>query len=144
MDGFNPFLISNTMNKVIVISVLLTIGSIVGIVALLRSIGTNTGTVANGQSNVSVIDGRQMIEISAKGGYAPRSTAAKAGMPTILNLKTSGTFDCSSAISIPSLGYRASLPPSGVTSVEIPPQPAGTTIKGVCAMGMYNFAVNFN
>ncbi len=132
------------MKKVFVISILLTIGSIVGIVMLLQNNGTSATTIANGQSNVSIADGKQVIQINAKGGYAPRNTTAKANMPTTLNLKTNGTFDCSSSVSIPRLGYRTSLPPTGVTPIEIPPQPAGTTIKGVCAMGMYNFAVNFN
>lgn len=132
------------MKKVFVISILLTIASLVGIIMLLSNNGTNTTTVANGQSNVSIVDSKQVIQIDAKGGYAPRNTVAKANIPTTLNLKTNGTFDCSSAVSIPSLGYRTNLPPSGVTPIEIPPQPAGTTLKGVCAMGMYNFAVNFN
>lgn len=132
------------MKKLFVISILLTVGSIVGIIVLLQNSGTSTATVASGQSNVSIVDGKQVIQIEAKGGYAPRNTVAKANMVTTLNLKTNGTFDCSSGVSIPSLGYRTSLPPSGITPVEIPPQPAGTTLKGTCAMGMYNFAVNFN
>lgn len=132
------------MKKVFVISILLTIASLTGIIMLLSNSGTSTTNVANEQTNVSVVNGKQVIQIDAKGGYAPRNTVAKANMPTTLNVKTNGTFDCSSAISIPSLGYRTNLPPSGVTPIEIPPQPAGTTIKGICAMGMYNFAVNFN
>ena len=132
------------MKKILVISILLTVGSIVGIIVLLRNGGTNTTAVASGQSNVSIVGGKQVIQIDAKGGYAPRNTVAKANMPTTLNLKTNGTFDCSSGVSIPSLGYRSSLPPSGITPVEIPPQPAGTVLKGTCSMGMYNFAVNFN
>ena len=95
-------------------------------------------------TNVSATGDSQIIEISAKGGYSPRVTAAKAGMPTILRLNTRGTFDCSSALTIPSLGYRVNLPPSGSTEVKLPAQQAGTVLHGVCAMGMYNFAVNFN
>lgn len=132
------------MKKVFVISSLITVAAFVGIIVLLKGNGSNTTTVPSGQTNVSVVDGKQVIQIDAKGGYAPRNTIAKANMPTTLNVKTNGTYDCSSSLSIPSLGYRSSLPPSGVTPIEIPPQPAGTTIKGVCAMGMYSFAVNFN
>ncbi len=132
------------MKKVFVISTLLTIGSVVGIILLLQNSSMGTATVASGQSNVSVVDGKQVIQIDAKGGYAPRNTVAKANMPTTLNVQTSGTFDCSSALVIPSIKYRANLPPSGVTPIEIPPQPAGSTLKGVCSMGMYSFAVNFN
>lgn len=94
-------------------------------------------------SSPVVLDGKQVIEIKAKGGYSPRSTMAKANMPTVLKVKTMGTFDCSSALTIPSIGYQKYLPASGETLIEIPPQEAGSTLQGVCAMGMYNFAVNF-
>ncbi len=95
-------------------------------------------------SNVSVVEGTQIIEISAKGGYSPQLTIAQANIPTVIRVTTQGTFDCSSALTIPSLGYRTNLPPSGVTDIEIPPQTAGTTVQGLCSMGMFNFAVQFN
>ena len=95
-------------------------------------------------NNVSVVNGTQIIEIYARGGYAPRVSQAQAGMPTILRVKTQGTFDCSAAMSIPSLGYQKILPASGVTDIEVPSQKAGTVLQGLCAMGMYNFAVQFN
>ncbi len=86
----------------------------------------------------------QVIEINAKGGYSPRKISAKAGIPTTIKVITRGTFDCSSALTIPSIGYRKNLPPSGVTDIEIPPQAAGTSLEGMCQMGMYSFAINFN
>ena len=98
----------------------------------------------NGSTNVSVVDGKQVIQINAKGGYAPRVTTAKANMPTVINVQTNGTYDCSSALTVAAVGFRKSLPASGVTPIEVPPQQPGATVKGVCAMGMYNFAVNFN
>lgn len=94
--------------------------------------------------NVSVVDGKQIIEIGAKGGYAPKVSTAKADISTILRVQTHGTFDCSSALTIPSIGYRASLPPSGVTEIEVPAQKSGATLQGLCAMGMYNFKIRFN
>ena len=95
-------------------------------------------------ANVSVTDGKQTIEIGAKDGYTPTLTAAKANMPTVLRVQTNGTFDCSSAITIPSIGYRANLPPTGSTDIEVPPQSAGTSMHIVCGMGMRNASVNFN
>lgn len=130
------------MNKVIIGSLVVMILAIGGIFMLLR--GGNTPVDAPGQTNVSVLDGKQVIEIRAKGGYAPRVTTAKANMPTVINVQTNGTFDCSSALTVPAVGFRAMLPSSGITPIEIPPQQPGATIKGVCSMGMYNFAVNFN
>jgi hypothetical protein len=65
-------------------------------------------------------------------------------MPTLLKINTNGTFDCSSALSIPSLNYQKYLPATGETLIEVPPQESGTTLQGTCAMGMYNFSVKFN
>lgn len=95
---------------------------------------------------MSTVDatGKQIIEIRAKGGYDPTQTMAKADVPTIIRIKTEGTFDCSSSLSIPSLNKRLALPPTGTTEIEVPPQKAGSSLNGVCTMGMYRFAVNFN
>lgn len=95
-------------------------------------------------NNVTTIDGKQIITINAKGGYSPNVTTAKAEMPTVIKVKTRGTFDCSSALTIPKLGYNKTLPPSGETEIEVSPQIAGTTIQGLCAMGMYGFKINFD
>ncbi len=94
-------------------------------------------------SNVSVNEGEQSIRIQAKGGYFPRVTTARAGLPTMLHVETNGTFDCSTALTIPEVGYRGALPSSGITSIKISPQLAGTTVRGVCSMGMYSFTVRF-
>lgn len=89
-------------------------------------------------SNVSVVDGQQIIEISAKAGYTPRVSEVRAGIPTILRINTQGTFDCSSQIRIPSLDISRSLPPSGVTDIALGTLTLGT-LHGSCGMGMYPF-----
>lgn len=94
--------------------------------------------------NVTVADGKQIVDIGVKGGYSPKVSVAKANMPTVLRMTTNGTFDCSSGVTIPSLGYRQILPATGSTDIEVPAQKPGTTLDGVCVMGMYHFAVNFN
>lgn len=104
----------------------------------------NIAQSAPDANNVSVSNGAQIIEIEVKGGYSPKVSTAKADMPTVLRMKTNGTFDCSSGVTIPSLGIRQILPASGDTDIQVPPQRAGTTLNGVCVMGMYHFAVNFN
>lgn len=93
--------------------------------------------------NVSMEGEKQIIEIDAKGGYSPKLTTAKAGVPTVLRLKTNGTYDCSSAVTIPSLGFRKNLDATGITEVEVPVHVAQGTLEGTCAMGMYNFSVRF-
>src|SRR3989344_3174159 len=92
-------------------------------------------------NNVSIVDGQQIIDITAKGGYTPRTSTAKAGIPTILRFHTSGTFDCSSYIRIPSMGVSKTLPSTGI--VDIPVDAKQGSLIGMCGMGMYPFQVNF-
>ncbi|MEK7575430.1 MAG: cupredoxin domain-containing protein [Patescibacteria group bacterium] len=99
----------------------------------------NENSVAN---NVSVIDGVQIIEISAKGGYLPRKSTAKSGIPTILRFDTSGTFDCSSSVRIPSMNISKALPQTGSTDIDIGNQEVAT-LQGTCGMGMYPFEIDF-
>ena len=93
--------------------------------------------------NVSIVNGKQIVEVIAKGSYLPKLTAAKADIPTTLRVKTNGTFDCTAALKVASVGFEQILPPSGVTDIEIPAQQAGTTVQGICAMGMYSFQIQF-
>lgn len=92
--------------------------------------------------NVSIVDGQQIIDITAKGGYTPRTSTAKAGIPTILRFHTNGTFDCSSYIRIPSMGLSKNLPSTGTVDIPVTDPKAGALI-GMCGMGMYPFQVNF-
>lgn len=125
-------------------------GVIIALVAAFAIIGGSVLLATTGGSgaepsrdNVAVENGTQIIEISAKGGYSPRKTVAKADMPTTLRVQTRGTFDCSSALVVPSVGYREYLPQSGTTDIPLPPQKAGAVVEGLCSMGMYSFSVTF-
>ena len=93
--------------------------------------------------NVRVEDGTQIIEIVAKGGYTPELTQAEAGMPTVIRIVTSDTFDCTSFVAIPALGYQARLPLSGSTDIPLEAQAPGATVTGVCGMAMYRFDIEF-
>lgn len=104
-----------------------------------KSAGTSTIDSAAG-SNVEIVDGTQIVTIEADGGYAPGSSVAKAGMPTLLRFKTSSTFDCSSSIRIPALKISMDLPATGTTDVDVGTLAAGT-LSGTCSMGMYRFSV---
>lgn len=103
----------------------------------------NRATTVVAGENVHIVENQQIITLEAKGGFSPTTSIAKAGIPSVLQISTNGTYDCSSAISIPSLGYRKNLPATGVANVEIPAQEAGTTINGTCSMGMYSFSISF-
>lgn len=125
------------------ISISIIIGVMVIGGAIMLSRG-DTDAVPAVQNNVSIVDGVQIITIDAKGGYTPEESLAQANMPTVITMNTRGTFDCSSALVIPSIRYWKNLPPSGETRIEVPPQKEGTTLRGLCSMGMYNFSVTFH
>lgn len=93
--------------------------------------------------NVTVSEGKQIIEITAKGGYTPQVSTAQAGIPTILRVSTKGTFDCSASLRIPSLGISEILQNSGIKEFDLGTPIAGT-LQGNCGMGMYPFEIEFN
>lgn len=126
--------------KATIISIIAAVVLIGGAFMFTRS-GSDAGQVANA-NNVSVVDGKQIIEITARGGYQPRKSIAKAGIPTVIRFNTKGTFDCSSSVRIPSLGISKSLPQTGSTDIEIGEGKLGT-LQGTCGMGMYPFEVEF-
>lgn len=93
-------------------------------------------------NNVEVRDGVQYVTINARGGYSPQRSTAKSGIPTKLVVKTNGTFDCSSALVIRSIGYQKMLPQTGEEVIDLGAPKTGM-LQGTCGMGMYNFSVNF-
>jgi Cu+-exporting ATPase len=122
----------------------LAIGFGLIILALVAGGKNTSGTISEPVKDVvSVVDGKQIIEISAKGGYSPRRITAKADLPTVIRVKTKGTFDCSASFTIPSLKIGKLLPASGTTDFEIPGQKAGSELDGMCSMGMYGFKIAF-
>ncbi|MFA6459296.1 MAG: cupredoxin domain-containing protein [Candidatus Paceibacterota bacterium] len=126
--------------KATIISILVVVILIGGAFLLTRSTPSLGDTTP--ANNVSIVDGKQIIEISAKGGYQPRKSIAKAGIPTIIRFNTRGTFDCSSSVRIPGMNISKSLPQTGSTDIDIGIGKLGT-LKGSCGMGMYPFEVEF-
>ncbi len=127
--------------KSTLIIIAIVILSSVGLIVLVKH--TSSPSFSESAADATIIDGKQIVEIQAKGGYSPRITTAKAGMPTTIKVKTAGTFDCSAALTIPSIGYSTHLPPSGITTIEIPAQNTNAKVQGICSMGMYSFTINF-
>lgn len=117
-------------------------GLLVGAAFWFSSAGPSD-TGSDGASAVSVIDGTQFVDITAKGGYAPRRVVATAGLPTVLRVGTSGTFDCSASLVIPRLSYQKFLQPSGTEDIVITSEQAQGTLQGLCSMGMYGFQIVF-
>ena len=133
------------MNKTV--SIIITLGLLVAIFIIFSGNSTSTNNDVNqvdsGQ-NIEMKNGIQYITIKTGGGYSPNISSAKAGIPTKLIMKTSGSFDCSSALVIRSINYQQMLPQTGETEIDLGISKAGAPIQGICGMGMYNFVVNFN
>lgn len=131
------------MNK-IALSIV-TVGLLIGIaIIFLDGVkGVKTVEAEPGQ-NIEIREGVQYITINAKGGYSPRITAAAADMPTKLIVKTNGTYDCSTALVIRSVGYQKILSQTGEEVIDIGTSKSGASLQGTCSMGMYNFVINFS
>lgn len=126
--------------KAITISIVVAVILIGG--AFLLTSGRNDLGQAVSANNVSIVDGKQIIEITARGGYQPRKSSAKAGIPTVIRFVTKGTFDCSSSVRIPSMNISRLLPQTGSTDIDVGSGAVGT-LQGSCGMGMYPFEVEF-
>lgn len=124
---------------------IITIGLVIGIGVIFfgsSNGGSKTISTQSGQ-NVEIKDGIQYITIDAKGGYTPRVSSAQSGIPTKLIVRTNGTYDCSAALVIRSVGYQKILPQTGEEVIDIGTGQAGTSLQGVCSMGMYSFKIEF-
>ncbi|MFA6445656.1 MAG: hypothetical protein WCW14_00185 [Candidatus Paceibacterota bacterium] len=132
------------MNKNTIISLFIAAVLIIGSILLVGQKNSSTTNNNPTNSNVSIENDIQIIEITTRGGYSPQYTLAKANIPTIIRMKTSGTFSCASSLVIPKIDYRSNLPPTGTVDIPIEPQKVGSEITGLCAMGMYNFSIKFN
>ncbi len=126
------------MNKTASIIISLAILIFAGVIFLGGSSGKN-GPV----NNVEEKDGIQYINIAARGGYSPKVSTAKAGIPTKLIVETNGTFDCSAALVVRSAGFQKILPRTGKTEIDLGVHEVGDKVEGVCGMGMYSFEIKF-
>ncbi len=120
----------------------LTLGALIILGAVLLSGGGDAEAPKTDGSNVTMEEGKQVVSIDAKGGYLPRVSVAKAGIPTVVRFNTSGTFDCSAAVRMPSVGVSKILPQTGTTDIDIGVQESGL-FEGSCGMGMYPFEIRF-
>lgn len=102
--------------------------------------GTHTATSIT--SNVTMEGEKQVVMIDAKGGYLPEVSVAKAGVSTIVRFNTTGTFDCSASVRIPSRDVSQVLPQTGTTDIDIGINQKGP-LEGSCGMGMYPFQIEF-
>ncbi len=129
------------MNKTVSIIIMAALVISIGIVFWGQS-KNNLDSATGSAQNVEIKDGVQRVTIKARGGYFPKVSTAKAGIPTKLIVKTDGTYDCSAALVIRSIGFQKILAQTGEEVIDLGTPQVGT-LQGLCSMGMYNFAVNF-
>lgn len=108
------------MNKNTIISLVISLGLVGGMLYLVsdKPSSIEVGQTAESQ-NVEIKDGVQYVTIAAKGGYFPRLTEIKGGVPTKLVIKTNGTYDCSASLVIRSIGFQKILPPIGEQVIDL-------------------------
>lgn len=134
------------MNKTV--SIIITLALVVGLGIIFiggsKSKNNAGNSTTESAQNTEIKDGIQYITVNAKGGYSPKISSAKAGIPTKLIVKTNGTYDCSASLVIRSLGFQKILSQTGEEVIDIGTPQAGQPLQGVCGMGMYNFLINFS
>lgn len=128
--------------KSTIISIIFAGALIAGSVLMSNSDSIDNIRNVDEPKNVSIVDGIQFIDFRAKGGYSPRKSIAQAGIPTIIRITTSGTYDCSAAVRIPSMNILKILPQTGGTEIDIGTSTQGI-LEGSCGMGMYPFEIDF-
>jgi plastocyanin domain-containing protein len=132
------------MNKIIYIIITLALVVGIGVMFVRGSKNSTTTTSTQSEKNVEIKEGVQYVTVNAKGGYSPKVSTAKAGIPTKLIVKTDGTYDCSASLVIRSIGYQKVLSQTGEEVIDLGVPKAKQPLRGVCGMGMYSFQVQFS
>jgi plastocyanin domain-containing protein len=132
------------MQKNIIISVIISFVLIGGTLYFISDKPASLGDEVTQLKNVEIRDGVQYVTIIAKGGYSPRVTQVKGGIPTKLVVKTNGTYDCSASLAVRSVGFQQILQSTGEEIIDLGAPKSGDTVQGVCGMGMYNFQIKVN
>jgi hypothetical protein len=89
-------------------------------------------------------DGVQTVTVRAvKDGYRPARVAARAGVPTVLLLRSADLYGCTRAVVIPGRDVQRLLPATGETTIDLGVPDSGA-LKFSCAMGMYGGRIDFS
>ena len=129
------------MQKNTIISIIISIALIGGTLYFISDRSSSSGGEVAQSQNVEIRDGIQYVTVTAKGGYSPRVTEIKGGLPTKLVVKTDGTYDCSASLVVRSAGFQKILQPTGEEIIDLGTPKSGDKVQGVCGMGMYNFQI---
>ena len=129
------------MQKNTIISIIISIALVGGTLYFISDRSSSSGGEVAQSQNVEIRDGIQYVTVTAQGGYSPRVTEIKGGLPTKLVVKTDGTYDCSASLVVRSAGFQKILQPTGEEVIDLGIPKSGDKVQGVCGMGMYNFQI---
>ena len=129
------------MQKNTIISLIISVALIGGTLYFISDRSASSGGEIAQSQNIEIRDGVQYVTITAKGGYSPRVTEIKGGLPTKLVVKTDGTYDCSASLVVRSVGFKKILQPTGEEVIDLGTPKSGDKVQGVCGMGMYSFQI---
>jgi len=129
------------MQKNTIISIIVSIALIGGTLYFISDRSVSSGGEVAQSQNIEIREGVQYVTVTAKGGYSPRVTEIKGGLPTKLVVKTDGTYDCSASLVVRSVGFQKILQPTGEEEIDLGIPKSGDKVQGVCGMGMYNFQI---
>ncbi len=129
------------MQKNTIISIIVSVALIGGTLYFVSDRSSSSGGEVAQSQNVEIRDGVQYVTVTAKGGYSPRLTEIKGGIPTKLVVKTNGTYDCSASLVVRSVSFQKILQPTGEEIIDLGTPKSGEKVQGVCGMGMYNFQI---
>lgn len=129
------------MPKNTIISIIISIALIGGTLYYISDRSASLGGETAQSQNIEIRDGVQYVTVTAKGGYSPRVTEIKGGIPTKLIVKTDGTYDCSASLVVRPVGFQKILQPTGEEVIDLGTPKSGDEVQGVCGMGMYNFQI---
>lgn len=98
--------------------------------------GSDTGKIASIDSNVEIVDGKQIAEMRVSGlTYTPSRFKVFKDIPVEWRIDGNNAQGCGQVITAPSLGITEFLPPGEIKVIEFTPDRVGE-IKFSCTMGM--------
>jgi P-type Cu+ transporter len=87
-------------------------------------------------------EGRQVVEITVRGGYHPDRILALAGLPLRLRFRREEDEACTERVVFSSPHLDRRLAAVAITAIDLPAQPTGQ-IRFTCGMGRYRGRIDF-
>jgi plastocyanin domain-containing protein len=132
----------STFQNFLIICGVIIIGGVIFLAITAKPASTNE---ANNIATTTIEGDKQIINMTANlSGYQPAILEAKAGINTVLRVKSSNNYGCGSAFRIPKLAVSKNLPANGTTDIDLGVQASGTTLDATCSMGMYRMKIKFS